>query len=45
MVMVGAFSKIVELPEELFIEAIKRRIKSRFIELNIEAFKKGRESI
>ena len=43
--LVGAFSKLVDIPEDVFIEGIKAKIKPKFVELNIEAFKMGRESI
>jgi hypothetical protein len=38
-------SSMIDIPEENFIAGIKSRIKPKFVDLNIEAFKKGRDSI
>jgi indolepyruvate ferredoxin oxidoreductase beta subunit len=45
MVLVGALSMFLPVEEELFIMAIKKRIPERFIDVNLKAFKKGREWI
>lgn len=42
MVLVGAMSAFLPVKEETFIKVIHDRVKKAFIEINIEAFKKGR---
>ncbi len=45
VVLLGALSLFVDIPEKLFIEAIKTGIKPRFVDVNIKAFKLGREAV
>ncbi len=43
MVLVGSLSRLVPVKEEMFIEVIKERVKKNFIDVNIDAFRRGRE--
>ena len=45
MVLVGALSKLLDLKADMFLSAINERVSERFRDVNIEAFRKGRESI
>lgn len=45
VVLLGAFSKELDIPSDKWIEIIKETVPSKFIELNINAFKKGMETI
>ncbi|WP_459130117.1 indolepyruvate oxidoreductase subunit beta [Guggenheimella bovis] len=40
--MLGVLSNYIPLKEEAFIEAIEKNVPKKFTELNVEAFKKGR---
>lgn len=43
VVMLGALSALLELPESLWLEVIAARVPARFVKLNQEAFAAGRE--
>ena len=43
IVLLGVQSKFLRLKEKFWQEAIKQNVKERFIELNIDAFNRGRE--
>jgi len=43
VVLMGAASKGLELPEETWLEAIRMTVKKNFIDINLEAFKAGRD--
>lgn len=43
--MLGLLSRHMDLPEEIWHEAIKERVKEKFIPLNIEAFAIGRQGL
>lgn len=43
MALVGALSGLVPVSEETFVNVMSRRIKKRFVDANVEAFRKGRE--
>lgn len=42
VVLLGVLSQRLNVPEELWLEVIARRVPERFVELNKEAFKAGR---
>lgn len=42
MVMLGALSELLELPEEAYTEAMEKRLKSKALPVNTEAFGRGR---
>lgn len=44
MIMVGALSHFLPVKEEVFLNVITERVKKRFVDINIEAFKEGRET-
>jgi indolepyruvate ferredoxin oxidoreductase beta subunit len=41
-VMLGAVSCFLEFPEEAYLQAIKRLVKPKVVELNLKAFAEGR---
>lgn len=43
MVLVGALSNFLPVDEEAFLDVIKWRVPERFREVNLEAFKRGRD--
>jgi indolepyruvate ferredoxin oxidoreductase beta subunit len=43
MVLVGALSSLLPVGEGLFLEEIGRRVKKGYVDVNIEAFRKGRK--
>lgn len=43
LVLVGALSSLLSVDEEWFIKAINDRVPARFLEVNLKAFRKGRE--
>lgn len=43
VVMIGLFSKFIPLSEQVFIEAMKKLIKPKYLEVNKRAFRAGRE--
>ena len=45
VVLIGALSHYLPLEDELFIKAIKSSVKSNYIDMNINAFNKGREAV
>lgn len=45
VVLLGAISKLLPFSVEEWMEAISRTVKPKFIEINKEAFKRGREAI
>ncbi|MEE9524433.1 MAG: 2-oxoacid:acceptor oxidoreductase family protein, partial [Thermodesulfovibrionales bacterium] len=45
MVMTGALSRFLPVDESILRETIRERLKERFIEVNLEAFNRGREII
>jgi indolepyruvate ferredoxin oxidoreductase beta subunit len=42
VVMVGALSRLLPVKEKFFIEAIREKVREHYLEINLEAFKKGR---
>jgi indolepyruvate ferredoxin oxidoreductase beta subunit len=42
MVMVGAASRLLPLPEDCYVEALRARLPARFVEVNAKAFQAGR---
>lgn len=42
-ILLGAMSTKLDLPEEAWLEAIRRSVKEKFVEINIQAFRRGRE--
>ncbi len=44
IVIMGALSTGLELPVEKWQEAIRKSVKPKFVELNLEAFEKGRQA-
>ncbi|NPA90764.1 MAG: indolepyruvate oxidoreductase subunit beta [Chloroflexi bacterium] len=45
MVLVGALSALLDVPEDVWRQAMKRRVPSRFLDLNYRAFEAGREVV
>jgi indolepyruvate ferredoxin oxidoreductase beta subunit len=45
MVMTGAASHFLPLPEEAYLEALKARLPGRFVDVNAQAFRAGRALI
>jgi len=41
VVMIGVLAKRTDIPEETWLDAIRKTVKPQFVDLNIEAFKKG----
>ncbi len=44
VVMLGALSRLMDLPPEPWLAVIERRVPKRFVELNRAAFQAGREA-
>jgi indolepyruvate ferredoxin oxidoreductase beta subunit len=42
IVMLGALSRLLKIPEAVFEETIRRSVKAKFVELNLKAFQEGR---
>lgn len=42
-ILLGILSNYMPFPEDLWIEVIRNRVKERFVEINIQAFNRGRE--
>ncbi len=42
-ILLGVLSTSMDIPEETWLEVIKKRVPKKFIDANLEAFKKGRE--
>jgi len=45
VVLIGGLSKFLHFKEASWMEAIRKNVKEKFVELNITAFNKGRESL
>jgi indolepyruvate ferredoxin oxidoreductase beta subunit len=45
VVLLGAFSTFVDVPAETWLEVIEARVPPKYVELNREAFLKGREAV
>jgi indolepyruvate ferredoxin oxidoreductase beta subunit len=45
VVLLGALSTFLDVPEETWLEIIKTRVPVRYVELNRQAFLKGREAV
>lgn len=45
MVLVGALSRFLPVSENDFLKVIEKRVPKRFVDVNVKAFIKGRESI
>jgi indolepyruvate ferredoxin oxidoreductase, beta subunit len=42
-ILLGILSKSMDIPEETWLETIRKRVPKKFIDLNIQAFQKGRD--
>jgi indolepyruvate ferredoxin oxidoreductase beta subunit len=45
IILVGMLSRFLPVKEEVFFDIIKNRVKKQFVDVNLEAFKRGRELI
>jgi len=45
VVLLGAVSKGLEMPEETWLEAIRKTVKPKFIDINLKAFVAGRAAV
>jgi indolepyruvate ferredoxin oxidoreductase beta subunit len=45
VVLLGAFSTFVDVPQETWLQVIEARVPPRYVELNRQAFLRGREAI
>jgi len=45
VVLVGALSKLLPIPEAAFLAAIEKRVPARFLEVNLKVFKAGRQAV
>jgi indolepyruvate ferredoxin oxidoreductase beta subunit len=45
IVMLGALSSRLDLPEKVFVDAIRQNVKPKFVELNLKAFQTGKTLI
>lgn len=45
VVLLGALSVLLSVPEELWLDVIRARVPARYMELNVRAFQQGREAI
>ncbi|RMG67586.1 MAG: indolepyruvate oxidoreductase subunit beta, partial [Nitrospirae bacterium] len=45
IILVGMLSRFLPVKEEVFFDIIKKRVKKQFVEVNLEAFKRGRELV
>ncbi|MEO0131532.1 MAG: indolepyruvate oxidoreductase subunit beta [candidate division WOR-3 bacterium] len=45
IVMLGSLSRFLDFPEELYEEAIKKYVKVKYHEINLKAFRLGREQL
>lgn len=41
VVMIGVLAKRTDIPEEIWLESIRKTVKPQFVDINIAAFKKG----
>ena len=44
IVMLGALSNVMEFEEKIWIESLRKRVPAKFLDVNMKAFKAGRES-
>ena len=45
VVLLGALSSLLDVPESIWLEVIEKRVPARYVELNRQAFRRGREAI
>jgi indolepyruvate ferredoxin oxidoreductase beta subunit len=45
IVLLGAFSGLVDISSDLWIDVIKKRVPAKVVEMNLEAFRRGREAL
>jgi len=45
VIMLGALSRYLNLDESLWLKCIERRVPKKYLEVNIQAFKRGREAV
>jgi indolepyruvate ferredoxin oxidoreductase beta subunit len=45
VVLLGALSRFLDVPVEIWIEALAARVPQRFIDINEQAFRRGRETV
>ena len=45
VVLLGALSSLLDVPESIWLEVIEKRVPARYVELNRSAFRRGREAI
>ncbi len=43
IVLMGAMSRFLPVTEKVFLDTIRKRVKPKFVDVNLEAFRKGRE--
>ena len=44
VVLLGALSSLLDVPESIWLEVIEKRVPARYVELNRSAFRRGRDS-
>jgi len=45
VVLLGALSSLLDVPEDIWLEVIEQRVPARYVELNRLAFRRGREAV
>ena len=45
VVLLGALSSLLDVPESTWLEVIEQRVPARYMELNRQAFRRGREAV
>jgi indolepyruvate ferredoxin oxidoreductase beta subunit len=45
VVLLGALSMFLEIPEETWLQVIEARVPPKYVELNREAFVRGRQAV
>ena len=45
VVLLGALSSLLDVPEPIWLEVIEKRVPARYVELNRSAFRRGQEAI
>jgi len=45
VVLLGALSTLLDVPESIWLEVIEKRVPARYVELNRSAFRRGREAV
>ena len=45
VVLLGALSALLDVPESIWLEVIEKRVPARYVELNRQAFRRGREAV